>query len=83
MRKPLPIKVSVLGSASGVGPLSSDEAIARTQELVARANKRAFEEMESAVLLPPPPRRRMNDGDKIRYLLEHGHWPSPARQRGY
>ena len=81
MRKPLPIKISTLGSGAGAGYLSPDDAILETQRLVARANKRALEEMAQLVFLSPR-KRRMNDTDKMRYYAEYGRWPSASQQRG-
>ena len=81
MRKPLPLRVSTLGSGAGAGHLSPDDAMLETQRLVARANKRAFEEMGRLIILPRQ-KKRMNDTDKFRYLFQHGRWPSPSEQRG-
>ena len=80
-RKPLPIKVSTLGSGAGAGHLSPDDAMLETQRLVAMANKRALGEMGQIVILRRH-KRRMNDTDKILYFYEHGRWPSPSEQRG-
>ena len=81
MRKPLPIKISTLGSGAGAGHLSPDDALLETQRLVARANKRALEEMGRVVFLPRQ-KKRMNDTDRMRYVFEHGRWPSASEQRG-
>ena len=81
MRKPLPIRVSTLGSGAGAGHLSPDDAMLETQRLVSMANKRALGEMGRVVFLPRH-RHRMNDTDKMRFLFQHGRWPSSSEQNG-
>lgn len=81
-RKPLPVKIYTVSDA-GAG-LTPEAAIQRTQELVARANRQALKQRGAPLALPKlPPKKRMNDSAKIKFMFEHGRWPSRSEQAGW